>query len=163
MASTPAPGGDHTPLFEVRSSSIHGLGVFAVRRIAKGTRIVEYLGERLTAEEVERRYADEVDTGHTFLFHVGDDLYVDASSQGNDARFINHSCEPNCESEVEDDRVYISALEDIEPGVELTYDYALEPEDDPPSTWTTLYACRCGAPRCRGTLIEPGSEPSPLV
>lgn len=160
---TSAPAGDDAPLFEVRSSSIHGLGVFALRRIPKGTRIVEYCGERLTTDEVERRYDGEIDTGHTFLFHVGDDLYVDASSGGNDARFINHSCEPNCESEVEDDRVYISALVDIEPGTELTYDYALEPEDDPPSTWTTLYACRCGARRCRGTLIEPGSEPQPLV
>ena len=163
MASPPAPRRDQLPLFEVRPSSIHGRGAFAVRRIEKGARIAEYAGERLTAEEIERRYADETDTGHTFLFHVGDDVYVDATHQGNDARFINHSCQPNCESEVEDDRVYISALEDIEPGVELTYDYALEPEDDPPSSWTTLYACRCGAPSCRGSLIEPGSEPRPVV
>jgi uncharacterized protein len=163
MDSQPAPGGDDSPLVEVRSSSIHGRGVFALQRIGKGTRIAEYVGERLTGAEVERRYADETDTGHTFLFHVSDDVYVDASNQGNDARFINHSCEPNCESEVEHDRVYICALQDIEPGEELTYDYALEPEDDPPSTWMTLYACRCGAARCRGTLIEPGSEPRPLV
>jgi SET domain-containing protein len=162
MALASAPG-DHASLFEVRPSAIHGLGVFARRRIARGTRIVEYAGERLTADEVEQRYAGEPDTGHTFLFHIGDGLYVDATHQGNDARFINHSCDPNCESEIDGDRVYIVALVDIDPGTELSYDYALEPEDDPPSTWTSLYACRCGTPRCRGTLIDPGSEPPRAV
>ena len=107
------PGADDEPLFQVRSSPIHGRGGFAVRRIPKGTRIAEYVGERLTAEELDRRYEDATgEDGHTFLFHAGEDLYIDASSGGNDARFINHSCEPNCESEVEDDRVWIVARED---------------------------------------------------
>lgn len=152
---------DDGPCFEVRPSGIHGLGGFATRRIPKGTRIAEYVGERLTTAEIDRRYAEDArEDGHTFLFHVGDDLYIDASRGGNDARFINHSCEPNCESEVEDDRVWIVAREDIEPGEELTYDYALEPEDDPPSVWVSVYACRCGAARCRGTMVDSG-EPSP--
>ncbi len=156
------PGG--TPPIEVRPSSIHGLGVFATQPIARGTRIIEYLGERLTADEVERRYADDTgEPGHTFLFRVSEDTYVDAARAGNDARFINHSCAPNCEAEVVDERVYITALTDIEPGAELTYDYALEPEDEPPPSWESIYACRCGATGCRGTVLEPGSEPRGLV
>ena len=144
-------------LFEVGSSSVHGLGGFASRRILRGTRIIEYVGERLTGAEVEARYAHEEDNGHTFIFHVEGDVYVDASRQGNDSRFINHSCQPNCESDVVDGRVYITAIRDIEPGEELTYDYALELEDDPPGS-NVHYACRCGSPRCRGTMLEAPAE-----
>jgi uncharacterized protein len=157
-APRPAPRAPQDSLIEVRPSGIHGLGVCARRPIPKGTRIVEYAGERLTADELDRRY-DEDTTGHTFLFRVDDDLYIDASHGGNDARFINHSCQPNCESEIEDDRVYITAIEDIEPGAELTYDYSLEPDDDASPAWVALYACRCGTPGCRGTMLEPRSEP----
>jgi hypothetical protein len=137
----------------VRPSSLHGLGGFAVQRIRRGTRIAEYAGERMTMADVDARYADQPGD-HTFIFHVGDDVYVDASRNGNDSRFINHSCEPNCESDVIDGRVYIVALRDIEVGEELTYDYALEPEEDLPSSGERPYACRCGSPRCRGTMLE---------
>ena len=147
-------------LFEVRPSPVHGFGAFALRRIRPGTRIVEYVGERLTGDEVDARYADEeADHWRTFLFRVGDDAYIDASRQGNDSRFINHSCDPNCESDVIDGHIYITALRDIPPGAELTYDYALEMEEEPLPSWEAHYACRCGSARCRGTMLEPRSEP----
>lgn len=148
-------------LFDVRPSSVHGLGAFAVRRIRAGTRIAEYVGERLTAAEVDARYADdEAQRAHTFLFRVDDDTYVDASHGGNASRFINHSCDPNCESDVIDGHVYITALRDISRGAELTYDYALEAGEDPPPTGDPSYACRCGAACCRGTMLELPSGPT---
>jgi len=148
-------------LFEVRPSSVHGFGGFAVRRIPRGTRIAEYVGERLTEAEVDARYSDDrPDPGHTFLFHLGGDAYIDASHQGNESRFINHSCDPNCESDVVDGRVYIIALRDIEPGEELTYDYALEIEEDSTPEEDAAYACRCGSPQCRGTMLESRAEPA---
>ena len=141
-------------LFEVRPSSLHGLGGFALVTIPQGTRIAEYVGERMTEAEVDARYADR-DTDHTFIFHVEGDVYVDASVGGNDSRFINHSCDPNCESDVIDGRVYIQAIRDIEPGEELTYDYALEPEDELlPASGELPYKCRCGSPACRGTMLD---------
>jgi SET domain-containing protein len=104
------------------------------------------------------RYDDDTDARSlTFLFRVGESLYVDAAREGNASRFINHSCEPNCEVEIEGTRISIRARKNIQPGVELTYDYALELEDDPLPDWERLYACRCGAPTCRGTMLDPGS------
>jgi len=148
-------------LFEIRQSPVHGFGGFALRWIPAGTRIVEYVGDRLTEAEVNARYGDgEPEDGRTFLFHVGNDDYIDASHHGNDSRFINHSCDPNCESDVVDGHVYIAAIRDIAPGEELNYDYSLEVEDDDSSPDdATLYVCRCGSPRCRGTMLEPPSEP----
>jgi SET domain-containing protein len=142
-------------LFEVRASAVHGLGVFAARRIRAGTRIVEYRGEELTEDEVNRRYDDDTAArAATFLFRVSDALYIDAAREGNDSRFINHSCDPNCETDVEGTRISIKAVKNIQPGVELTYDYALELEEDPLPSWEELYACRCGAATCRGTMLD---------
>jgi SET domain-containing protein len=144
-------------LFEIRPSPVHGLGAFAVRAIREGTRIAEYVGERLNTAEVDARYGGEEKHTHTFLFRVDDDTYVDASRGGNESRFINHSCDPNCESDVIDGRIYISAIRDIPPGAELTYDYALEADEDPEDG---AYACRCGSAQCRGTMLEARSEPA---
>jgi SET domain-containing protein len=140
---------------------VHGFGGFALHRIGRGTRIVEYVGERLTGDEVDARYADQEqeERWHTFLFRVGDDAYLDAAREGNDSRFINHSCDPNCETDVIDGRVYITAIRDIAPGEELTYDYALELEEEPLPAWERHYACHCGTPGCRGTMLE--SRPGP--
>lgn len=147
------------PLYEVRRSGIHGFGVYAVRPIRKGTRILEYLGERISHAEADRRYEQKgSDDGHTFLFVASQRTVIDAGVNGNEARFMNHSCDPNCESVTEDSRVYVDAIRDIKPGEELGYDYSLtwESTDDP--TELALYACRCGARRCRGTMLDP--EPS---
>ena len=150
---------DSNRVFEVRPSQIDRLGVFALRLIRKGQHIVDYVGERLTADAVEARYdEDAADDPHTFLFRISDHEYIDASVSGNDARFINHSCDPNCETEVEGDRVSIKAIKNIEPGVELTYDYMLDIDQDASLERRGLFACRCGAVRCRGTMLDPGED-----
>ena len=144
------------PPFAKRRSRIHGTGVFATRRIRAGRTLVAYRGQTLTAAEVDARYGDEADDPHTFLFHLGGDRYVDAAVGGNDARFINHSCDPNCETELSDGVVWIRAMRNIQPGVELTYDYALEIEKRPSRARRLRYTCRCGAARCRGTMLCDG-------
>jgi uncharacterized protein len=147
-------------LIEVRSSPIHGRGVFALRRIAKGTRIIEYLGDRITHAQADRRYEDhDENDNHTFLFSVDRGLVIDAEVGGNDARFINHSCGPNCESVIESRRVFIDALRDIDPGEELSYDYQIGRERDDPPNVDDIYACRCGASDCRGTMLWPPQRP----
>ena len=144
------------PLIEVRVSPLHGLGVFALRRIAKGTRVIEYLGERVSHAEADRRYESKSeDDNHTFLFIADDTTVIDAGVDGNEARFVNHACEPNCESVIENARVFIDALRTIEPGEELTYDYQIQREAGDPPDIDAIFACRCGRPRCRGTMMWP--------
>lgn len=149
-----------SPLIKVRRSRIHGRGVFALRRIPKGTRIIEYLGDRITHTQADRRYKDHDESdNHTFLFSVDRGLVIDAGVDGNDARFINHSCGPNCESVIERRRVFIDALRDIEPGEELSYDYQIGRERGDPPNVDEIYACRCGAAQCRGTMLWPPRRP----
>ena len=145
---------DDAPSFEVRRSGIHGRGAYATRHIAKGARVVEYLGERITHKQADARYEDKgQDDGHTFLFVVSSRVVIDAGVDGNDARFINHSCDPNCDTVIENERVFIEAIRDIEPGAELGYEYGLtwESTDDPEEL--ANYLCRCGAAKCRGTML----------
>ena len=140
---------------ETRDSGIHGRGVYATRVIPKGTRIIEYLGERITHAEADRRYEIKGDDdGHTFLFIASQRTVIDAGVNGNAARFINHSCAPNCETVIENGRVFIESIKRIKPGEELGYDYQLtwESTDDPVEL--ALYACRCGATHCRGTMLD---------
>jgi len=142
------------PPFAKRRSGIHGTGVFATRRIRAGRAVIPYLGQILTTAEVRARYDDDADNPHTFLFDLGGDRYVDAGVGGNDARFINHSCDPNCEAELSDGTIWIRAVRNIQPGVELTYDYALEIEKGASRSRRSRYTCRCGAPKCRGTMLD---------
>lgn len=142
--------------FEVRGSEIQGRGGFATRRIRKGERIVEYTGERISAEEADRRYEDEnMERHHTFLFSVSRGRTIDAAVGGNDARFINHSCDPNCEAIEERGRIFIEATRTIEPGEELTYDYAYARDAATTEEDEKRYACACGSVKCRGTILEP--------
>jgi SET domain-containing protein len=143
-------------LIEVRASPLHGLGVFAARRIRRGTRIIEYLGERVSHDEADRRYEHkDADDAHTFLFIVDARTVIDAGVGGNEARFVNHGCEPNCESVIEDRRVFIDAVRTIEPGEELTYDYQIKREVDDPPDVDAIFACHCGSARCRGSMLWP--------
>ena len=158
MATTSPVESDLTTsdLIEVRRSAVHGLGVFAAKQIPKGARIIEYVGERVSHDEADRRYEEkDANDSHTFLFIVDSKTVIDAGVDGNDARFFNHSCDPNCESTVEKRRVFIEALRDIEPGTELTYDYQIHREDDDPENIDEVFACRCGFPNCRGTMLWP--------
>jgi hypothetical protein len=146
--------------FRVRRSKIHGTGVFATAPISKGTRLVEYLGERVSHAEADRRYEHKAaDDNHTFLFTVDARTVIDAGVGGNDARFLNHSCDPNCEAVQEKRRVFIDAIRDIAAGEELVYDYGIERDPDDPEDIDVVFACRCGAPRCRGTMLLPPPKP----
>jgi uncharacterized protein len=149
--------------FELRSSLIQGEGAFATRPIRKGARIIEYVGERITQAVADERYDDTaMSRHHTFLFNVDEDTVIDAAYEGNDARFINHSCNPNCQAFLEEDRVFIYALRDIQEGEELSYDYGYERTEDMGEEEEQLYVCRCGAPNCRGTILAPATaEPEP--
>jgi SET domain-containing protein len=140
---------------------VHGKGVFAVSPIKKGTRILEYLGDRVSHDAADLRYEDhDENDNHTFLFIVDRNTVIDAAVGGNDARFINHQCSGNCESAIENRRVFIDALRDIKPGEELGYDYEIGRDKDDPPNVDEIYACRCGTPACRGTMLEPAKKPA---
>lgn len=154
MNPSKQPANNH--YFEVRRSPIQGLGGFATQRIRKGTRIIEYLGERITTEEGNRRYDDDkAEHAHVLLFTVDQHTVIDAGVDGNEARFINHSCEPNCRAVVDKKRVFIEALKTIADGEELTYDYNLTRDGMEDEQAENRYACHCGAKSCRGTMLEP--------
>ena len=133
---------------------MHGLGAFAKQKIRKGTRLIEYAGARITPKEMHERYPD-VDgvPHHTNLFAIDDDIVVDANVDGNDARFINHSCDPNCDAVIEDDRIWIETIRDVAVGEELAYDYAFELEERHTPAAKRRYPCNCGASNCRGTML----------
>ena len=151
---TPRSAPDDERPFEIRESPIQGLGAFATRRIPAGVRLIEYAGERLTPAQADARYPDEPgERHHTFLFAIDDAWVVDAAVDGNDARWINHSCEPNCDAVVDDGRIWIETIRDVEPGEELAYDYAYELEERHTPAAKRRYPCNCGSGRCRGTLL----------
>ncbi|MCU0950311.1 MAG: SET domain-containing protein-lysine N-methyltransferase [Burkholderiaceae bacterium] len=147
----------------VKNSRIHGRGVYAARNLKKGERVIEYKGELITWKECDRRPpSDPDDPFHTFFFSLSDGKHVlDASVGGNDARWINHSCNANCETEEDDDarRVFVVAIRDINAGEELNYDYGLIIDERITPTLKKNYACRCGAKNCRGTMLALKSRP----
>ena len=151
-----------------RRSSIHGNGVFAVAPIRKGERLIHYKGLLRTHADVDAEYGDKDEDGHTFLFTLNDDYVVDANHQGNIARWINHSCKPNCEAVVDEDvvdedkggdrrkdRVFIEAIRAIKPGEELTYNYGITLSTRHTAKEKKLWACHCGAKQCTGTMLQP--------
>jgi hypothetical protein len=143
------------PKIVVRTSRIHGRGVYAGRRLKKGERIIEYKGEVISWREADRRPpSDPDDPNHTFFFALDDGKRViDANVSGNAARWINHSCDPNCETTEDDGRVFIEALRDIRAGEELFYDYGLIIDERITPTLKKQYRCLCGAGDCRGTML----------
>lgn len=148
--------------FVIRRSAIQGKGAYATRPIRKGERIIEYVGERISWAESDRRYDDtKTKRHHTFLFAVNKKIVIDAAVNGNDARFINHSCDPNCEAVGEKSRIFIEALRAIKSGEELTYDYAYEREKNTTEEDEKLYVCHCGSPKCRGTILAPKKKHRP--
>ena len=141
--------------FEIRPSPIQGLGAFAIEHIPNGVRIIEYAGERLTPREADARYPDDADDRHhTFLFAIDDDFVIDAAVGGNEARFINHSCDPNCDAVVDEGRIWIETIRDVAPGEELAYDYAYELEERHTPAAKRRYPCSCGSEKCRGTILS---------
>jgi hypothetical protein len=161
--SQPKRGGPtlaRSPLIEVRNSDVHGRGVFAAKKIPKGKRIIEYLGDRVSHAAADKRYEDhDENDNHTFLFIVDKHTVIDAAVGGNDARFINHQCKGNCKSVIVHRRVFIDATRDIAVGEELGYDYEIGRDKDDPPNVDEIYACRCGSPKCRGTMLWPAKRP----
>ncbi|MBX3213462.1 MAG: SET domain-containing protein-lysine N-methyltransferase [Labilithrix sp.] len=155
--TTKGPTRSRQPLaYRLRRSPVHGTGMFATRAIRKGASIIEYLGERITHDEADRRHAHKAeDDNHTFLFTVDSKTVIDGGAGGNAARFINHSCEPNCEVIIDDGRLFIEALRAIRPGEEIVYDYRITRDSGDPPDVERIFACRCGAPKCRGTMLAP--------
>jgi SET domain-containing protein len=146
-----------------RGSAIHGNGVFAAAAIAPGERLIEYQGRRRTHADVDAGDSGDTNSGHTFLFTLNDEFVIDANFDGNHARWINHSCDPNCEAVLEaadgddrrKDRVFIEAMRAIAPGEELTYDYGITLAERHTARLKQVWACHCGSPHCTGTMLKP--------
>ncbi len=143
-------------LIQVRKSGVHGKGVFALQDIPAGTRLIEYTGERIDwPEALDRHPHDPSDPNHTFYFSLDDGNVIDANVGGNASRWINHSCDPNCEADEAEGRVFIDALRDLQAGEELFYDYGLVIDERYTPKLKKEYECRCGAPNCRRTMLSP--------
>lgn len=141
---------------QVRQSNVHGKGVFALTDIAEGEQIIEYKGELISWEEALRRHPhDPANPTHTFYFHVDDERVIDGGHFGNSSRWINHSCDPNCEAEDDAGRIFIKALHPIKAGDELFFDYQLIIDERYTAKLKKQYACWCGARQCRGTMLAP--------
>ena len=143
------------PAYVVRNSSIHGRGVFASRTIRKGAKVIGYRGDRTTWDvAIERPASDPDNPHHTFFFETSEGTVIDANVRGNAARWINHSCDANCESfEYDDGRVFIEARRTIRAGEEITYDYRLSLDGRLSKRTLAAYVCHCGTPACRGSLL----------
>lgn len=148
---------------QVRRSTIHGNGVFAATDIPADTRLIEYKGKVTTHAKADKLYEGDSETGHTFLFTLNDKYIVDANVDGNDARWINHGCDPNCTAVLEEDegsdrrrdRVFIESKRAIRAGEELTYNYGIVLEERQTPRLKAIWACRCGSPKCTGTMLQP--------
>jgi uncharacterized protein len=153
-AARARPRARSNPWLVIRSSGIHGRGAFARTDIPAGTRIIEYTGERVSNAEADRRYDDaRMKRHHTFLFILNSRTVVDGAVGGNESRFINHSCDPNCESVIEGRHIWVDAIRDIPRGEELAYDYRYEFDDKYTVDDLAFYGCACGSPLCRGTIV----------
>ncbi|PIV33940.1 MAG: SET domain-containing protein-lysine N-methyltransferase [Lysobacterales bacterium CG02_land_8_20_14_3_00_62_12] len=150
------------PLLETRRSAIHGNGVFAARDIAAGTELIVYEGRRITHAEADDVYGDSVETGHTFLFTLDAQYLIDGNVNGNAARYINHSCDPNCQAFLHEapdgdpkhQFVMIEAARDLRYGEELTYDYKITLQQRHTAKLQKIWACHCGAACCTGTMLK---------
>ncbi|MDR5816185.1 MULTISPECIES: SET domain-containing protein [unclassified Caballeronia] len=139
----------------VRTSPVHGRGVFALADLSPGTLLLEYKGLRVSWKEAQRVHArSSPEDGHTFLFGLDDGSVIDGARGGNSARWLNHSCAPNCEAEQDGERVFIRAISPIERGQELFIDYRLTVDGRRTAAVKQLYACRCLASACRGTMLS---------
>jgi SET domain-containing protein len=139
---------------QVRDSGVHGKGVYAIRPLHQGDTVLEYRGEIITWQEaLDRHPHDPSQPNHTFYFHLDDGHVIDGKYQGNSAKWINHSCAPNLEAEQDGNRVFLKALRDIAPGEELFFDYGLVIDSRITPSLKKDYACWCGSPDCRGTML----------
>lgn len=153
MSRTESQPSTAAPAYEIRRSPIHGTGVFASRHLRKGERIVEYRGELITKEESERRGLALMEKARgdggaaVYIFTLDDEWDLDGDQAENDARLINHSCDPNCEAWNYDNRLFIEASRAIKKGEELSFNYGFSVD-----TWED-HPCRCGTAKCAGFIV----------
>ena len=137
----------------IRSSSIHAAGCYTTSPLAKGVKVVEYTGPRISKKDADAKFQNST---ITYLFGIGNGSTV-INGYGT-AMFINHSCDPNCESVIEGRRVFIEAIRNIAAGEELAYDYQIQRDTDDPADIDEIFACRCGSRTCRGTMLWPAKR-----
>tara|TARA_S200000501_G_C20622590_1_gene655307 strand:- start:170 stop:688 length:519 start_codon:yes stop_codon:yes gene_type:complete len=144
-------------IWMVKTSKIHGTGVFATQNIAKGTRIIEYIGQKVTKKEGDKRserrikkYLNSKETGSVYIFELNSRYDIDGSYSYNKARFINHSCNPNCEVDIIKGKIWISSIKKIKISEEFTYDYGYEFDKED----FTDHICECGSKKCIGYIIS---------
>lgn len=145
------------PWVKVRKSAVHGRGVFAIKDIAAETLIIEYTGRRISSDEADEMWpVNPDDPFHTFFFSLSSGETIDGGTKGNASKWINHSCEPNCEARegTHGKRVYIYSLHDIKKGEELSFDYGLIIDDELTEELQRDYQCLCGSEKCRGTMLN---------
>ena len=141
-------------LIWVHASAVHGKGVFATRQLAAGERVIEYVGEVISmAQAIARHPHDPSNPDHTFYFHLDDGRVIDALHGGNDSKWINHSCRPNCVPDEDRGRIFILTRRLVFKGEELTFDYGLVSDEPVSEALKARYAFRCGAKKCRGTML----------
>ena len=141
-------------LIWVHASAVHGKGVFATRQLAAGERVIEYVGEVISmAQAIARHPHDPSNPDHTFYFHLDDGRVIDALHGGNDSKWINHSCRPNCVPDEDRGRIFILTRRLVFKGEELTFDYGLVSDEPVSEALKARYACRCGAKKCRDTML----------
>ncbi len=140
----------------VRRSGTHGTGVYAVDKIRRGTRIIEYSGRLIPAREAKSLPPhDPRNPNHTFYYLLDNGDVIDGGKGGNASRWINHSCDPNCTTVEKENHIFIEAVRTIYPGEELFYDYSLEPGERRTKAVEKEYACLCGSADCRGSMLGP--------
>ena len=136
--------------YEIKKSGIHGTGVFAARKIKKGEKVAEYVGEIVSSAEGQRIEEESLKkNGTTYVMELGDSRDINGDVEYNDARFINHSCDPNCETKISGIKVEIVAIEDVDVGEEITYDYDFEFDDE---SEYLKHKCFCGSKECEGHI-----------
>lgn len=135
---------NETEHLRFQDSPIHGLGGFAKTSLPAGTRVIEYVGERISKQVALER----CEQGNQFIFVLDDQWDLDGQVSWNPARFLNHSCSPNCDAEYLDGRIWIVARRDLAAGEEITFDYGYDLQD------FREHLCRCGAPNCCGYIVS---------
>ncbi len=145
---------------EVRHSSIHNKGIFAATNIVKGTKVIEYVGEKINKKESDKRGDQELNLsktdktkGSVYIFELDKKYDVDGNVSYNTAKWINHSCDPNCETDIVDGHIWITAIKDVKKGEELSYDYNYGLDD-----WEE-HPCKCGCAKCAGYIVGEDLRP----
>ncbi len=131
----------------LKESKIHNIGLYAKKTVPEDTQIIEYVGERLTHAQADKR-VDKHETKEVYLFQLDDKHTIDGDTDYNIAKYINHSCEPNCYTDIVDGRIWIYATRDIKRGEELSYDYGF-----PRDGWQD-HRCLCGSDNCFGFIVD---------